>query len=525
MFDLVRHRYFFVTAMLVAFMFFLNLTFPLISDDFCHLLSSGDVDAVVRSYTTWNARLGELLSVFFTGLTGTSFAVVNSLVFAIIIGLVFPLLFAHQGKSKDDSLFIITFFTLLSLSTVFGAVLLWRAGAVNYAWSLALCLIHFVVYRYHYAGVSSWYERSNLFVVGLFCLLSFAAGMSSFDLGAIGCLIHLTILSYRKYTRQTTQVRFVVPILFYLAGFLALYTAPGTSVRAQGVEDYVSLGQLITWLYTFELPTFTSHYLNAVGKSMYKTNYFVALASIACTYFVFKLQSQYRFMPVTAKQWVMGYITVLATLLVLLLSNEMKPSGDAFGATILFANFLVSCIALVFLLRPNNHVQHRSTAIMLVFLHCILIVDVSAYSVGVLPARRAYFTASVLCAFILSIFVQLTWKPKIRAYVFIPLFTLSASIVALETIGLRITEDVLVTKPLSKLTSSDDMLIPQEYKFLKAPQFYDWGTFSTDESDFANSCFAQYQGINSVTQLQPTQHVSLKDYIQYLVTLQKTQPQ
>ncbi|GEA21809.1 hypothetical protein VH1807_contig00019-0039 [Vibrio harveyi] len=422
-------------------------------------------------------------------------------------------------------MFIITFFTLLSLSTVFGAVLLWRAGALNYAWSLALCLVHFVVYRFYYAGINSWYENANLFVVGLFCILSFAAGMSSFDLGAIGCLIHLAILLYRKYTRQTTQVRFVFPIIFYIAGFLALYTAPGTSIRAQGVEDYVSLGQIITWLYTFELTTFTSHYLNTIGKSMYKTNYFIALASIACTYFVFKLQSQYRFMPVTSKQWVMGYITVLATLLALLLSNQVKPSGDAFGATILFANFLVSCTALVFLLSFNNDMQQRSTAIMLVFLHCILIVDVSAYSVGVLPARRAYFTASVLCAFILSIFVQLTWKPRIRAYVFIPLFILSASIVSLETIGLRITEHALVTKPLSKLTSSDDMMISQEYKFLKSPQFYDWGTFSTDESDFANRCFAQYQGINSVTQLQPTQHVPLIDYIQYLITLQKTMPQ
>lgn len=522
MYNLVRSRYLVTTVFLVAFMFCLNLAFPLISDDFCHLLSSGNIEAVIHSYTSWNARTGELLSVFLTGLTGASFAVVNSFVFAIIIGTIFPLLFARQGNTKDDSLFIITFFTLLSLSTVFGAVFLWRAGAMNYAWSLALCLLHFVVYRYHYAGATSWYERANPLVVVLFCLLSFAAGMSSFDLGALGCLIHVTIMFYRKTTHQSSKIRFTVPALFYITGFLALYIAPGTAIRSQGFDDYVSLGQLVTWLYTLELPTFASHYLNALGKSMNQTNYFVTLASITSTYFVFKLQSQHRFMPITSKQWIFGYIGVLVLLLGMLFSNKTRPPGDTFGGAILFANFLISGIALVFLLKTKISIKHHSAAIMLIFLHCILIIDVSSYSVGVIPTRRAYFTACVICALMLSIFAQVMWKPQIRAYVIIPLFFLSISLITFQTIGLRITEYALVTKPVSVLSSQDKMLISQEYKLMKSKRFYDWGTLSPDDNNFANRCFAQYQEIESVTQLQSTQYVSFKDYIQYLIKLQKT---
>ncbi|TOH13226.1 hypothetical protein CGI86_21160, partial [Vibrio parahaemolyticus] len=80
----------------------------------------------------------------------------------------------------------------------------------------------------------------------------------------------------------------------------------------------------------------------------------------------------------------------------------------------------------------------------------------------------------------------------------------------------------LVTKPVSVLSSQDKMLISQEYKLMKSKRFYDWGTLSPDDNNFANRCFAQYQEIESVTQLQSTQYVSFKDYIQYLIKLQKT---
>ncbi|BCN22968.1 DUF6056 family protein [Vibrio alfacsensis] len=519
--NLIRNQYFVTTAFITIFMLFLNLVFPLISDDFCHLLSPGNFDAVIHSYMTWNARVGELLSIFFTGLNGTSFAIVNTLIFAVILSTIFPLLFARQGTTKDDSLFILSFFTLLSLFTTFGAVFLWRAGAMNYAWSLAFCLLHFVVYRYYYAGITGWYERSNLLVVVIFCILSFMAGMSSFDLGALGCLIHLSILTYRKITHQPSKLRFIIPVFFYMLGFFVLYTAPGTSVRSQGFDEYVSLGQLITWLYTLELNTLASHYLDALGKSMNRTNYFIALASIACTYIVFKYQSEHRFMPISFLQWVLGYLGTLSLLTVLLFSNELPPSGEALGATILFSNFIVSVIALAFIIKSNSNVENKSIVSMLIFLHCILIVDVSAYSVGVIPTRRAYFTACVLCALILSTFVNLLWSSKVKKIVFIPLFVWVLFLTSIQTIGLRVTNNALVMEPLSALSNEDDLIIDNDYKMLKSKNFYDWGMLSSEESNFANNCFSQYYGINSTIQYSPTQYVSIIEYIEYLMTLKK----
>ncbi|TOQ84888.1 hypothetical protein CGG86_23670, partial [Vibrio parahaemolyticus] len=89
--------------------------------------------------------------------------------------------------------------------------------------------------------------------------------------------------------------------------------------------------------------------------------------SITSTYFVFKLQSQHRFMPITSKQWIFGYIGVLVLLLGMLFSNKTRPPGDTFGGAILFANFLISGIALVFLLKTKISIKHHSAAIMLIF--------------------------------------------------------------------------------------------------------------------------------------------------------------
>ncbi|MGF1724493.1 DUF6056 family protein [Photobacterium nomapromontoriensis] len=528
MYSSLKNRYILTLALITLFIFFLNVLFPLISDDFCHLdsyLTYGGLDAAIRSYMTWNARTGEILAVLFgTHLIGLPFAIVNTLVFFIIFAMIHPLLFARKGETSRDGLFLIIFFSLLSISTVFGAVFLWRAGAMNYAWSLAFCMMHFTIYRYHYTGITSWYKSTNSFVIALFCLLSFIAGMSSFDLGALGCLIHFGFFVYRKITKkQESSLRFMLPVICFIAGFITLYTAPGTQVRVQSVNDYTSLGQILSWLLNFELPQLAGHYLDTLGRSMYKTNYLVALASIATTYFIITLQKQYHFIPFKRMKLLCGYLVAIIIQLGLLYLNSSKPSGDSLGATILFSNFLFSVIALIYLVKTKVlSVEQRSTALMFVFLYCLLIIDVSAYTVGVLPARRAYLTASVLASLILALFVQLKWKTFIQKCFFIPLFFISASFLTIETWGLSITNEALIIKPISALSVEDDFIIRSEQLLLKAPQFYDWSPLSIDKKNWANHCFVRFYNIKSISQPHEIEEVSITDYLDYLTKIKSS---
>lgn len=526
--NLLKNRYALTLGALTLFAFILNALFPLISDDFCHLgsyVQLGGVEAAIKTYMTWNARVGEIFSVLVgTHLIGLPFAIVNTFVFAIILIMIHPLLFARRGKTNSDALFLIIFFTLLSISTVFGAVFLWRAGAMNYAWSLAFCLMHFTVFRYYYAGISSWYNTTNIIMVVLFSLLSFFAGMSSFDLGALGCIIHIGVFIYRRINTYSESFRFLLPTVSFIAGFIALYTAPGTQIRADGVEGYTSLGQIISWVIAFEFPQLAAHYLDTLGRSMYKTNYVLAIASLATTYFITRLQARYHFIPLKRWHLLSGYFSLLLVLMGLLFINSSKPSGDSLGAIILFNNLILSVVALTYLIKNKTLIsEHYTTAFMIVFFHCLMLIDASAYTVGVIPARRAYLTASVLAALILSMIIQINWSALTKKCVFIPLFVISSAFLSLETWGLYITNEALITKPMARLNATDSLIIQTEHKVLKAPQFYDWSPLSTNKRDWVNRCFVRSNDIKSISQIHETESVSLIEYLDYLVNIKETQ--
>ena len=519
--NLLRNRYTLTLGGLTLFVFILNALFPLISDDFCHLgsyVQRGGIEAAIRTYMTWNARVGEIFSVLIgTHLVGLPFAVVNTFVFAIILFMVHPLLFARKGETSRDGLFLIIFFTLLSISTVFGAVFLWRAGAMNYAWSIAFCLMHFTVFRYYYAGVNSWYNTTNTIMIILFSLLSFLAGMSSFDLGALGCIIHVGIFIYRRINKHSESFRFLLPAISFIAGFIALYTAPSTQIRADSVDDYTSLGQIISWVLALEFPQLAAHYLDTLGRSMYKTNYVLLLASLATTYFITRLQARYHFMPLKRWHILSGYFSLLLVLIGLLFSNSSKPSGDSLGAIILFSNLILSIVALIYLLKNKTLItEHYTTVFMIIFFHCLMLIDASAYTVGVVPARRAYLTASALAALTLSMIIEISWTTLRKKCFFIPIFIISATFLSLETWGLYITNKALITTPRARLNATDDLVIHAEHKLLKAPQFYDWSQLSTNKNHWANRCFVSFNSINKVSQAHETTHVSLFEYIDYL---------
>ncbi len=515
-----------VLAGLTLFVFILNAMFPLVSDDFCELgtyLRHGPVLAATETYSNWNARLGAILSVSLgTHLTGLPFNILNTLVFATILALVHPLLFARRASSSNDGWFLVIFFTLLSLSTVFGAVFLWREGSLMYSWALAFILLHFTVYRYHYAGIKSWYDTASIGVVILYCLLGFIAGMSSFDLGALGCLVHVCFLAYRRMSGYRDDLRFWLPAVCFMIGFLVLYTAPGTQIRASKFESYTSLGQIFSWLLAFELPRFTEHYLNALGRSMYKTNYLVLFASIAAARFIFKFQSRHQFMPFSIRYLLAGYAALLFSLIGLLFVHTTEPGGDALVAPVLFCNFVLSAIVLVYLLKnklPTN--GHYVTLIIVVALHCLMIVDVSEYAVGIIPARRAYLGASVLAALTLSVIIQANWKAVTQRYVFIPLFIMSVSIISIETWGLHITEKVLVTEAMENRVATDSILIEADYKVLKAPQYYDWALLSTDENKWINRCYSGFHGVAGIALKNEVREVNLVRYLNYLISFER----
>ncbi|WP_162674424.1 DUF6056 family protein [Vibrio variabilis] len=268
---------------LTLYFFVLNLFFPLVSDDFGHLMASenvGGLQAAVHSFMTWNARTGELLLLLLGDwLNGVTYSIFNTLIFASIFYFTYQILYVRKPSSTSHSLSILVMLTILMLGSIFGAVFLWRAGALNYALSLSLFLGHFVLVRYYVAGQTTWFDRASVGSVVAISILGFFAGMSSFDMGAVGLVIHAAFISSIIATKREWNWRYVALSVSFIAGFIVLYFAPGTQARA-GQADNVGAGELIGWLFSAQAPDFFAYALLNIGKSMFKTNYVVALASL-----------------------------------------------------------------------------------------------------------------------------------------------------------------------------------------------------------------------------------------------------
>ncbi len=517
----LKSPYFLLFTGISVFIFVLNFLFPIISDDYGHLvrhIQLGGLKAVQMSFEHWNARSGELILLLFGPyLSGTVFNILNSLMFIAMLWLIHLFVFRNQETSYKETSFLFIFFTLISFSTVFGAVFLWRAGAFNYLWAIVFCLLHFLVYRYYYTNKMNWYDNTHWTVVLLFCLFSYIGGMSSFDIGATGSIVHIILFLYHR--KHKCHIRYILPATGFILGFITIYLAPGTAARAHGNSHYIALGEIISWLIHLDINRFALHYLDTVGKSMYKTNYMVAIASIFICVYTLIQQKKYHIIPLKNLQLLMGYLGVIILLVGLLFMGKSKPSGDALGATILLANFLLSLVFLYFLLKtPIKDTHNHNIALLGCILYILLILNVSVFTVGVIPPRRAYLAASLLSSIITALVVSQSWKNGIKKVIFVPLLTISVALLSLETWGLYYANKVLVLQPMQQTQSRQDFILKKPIQRLKASQFYGWSSLATKAE--LNRGFAKYYNLNSVVQPQTTKDLSIKHYIQYLQNLQ-----
>ncbi|WP_353499998.1 DUF6056 family protein [Vibrio sp. CB1-14] len=511
-----------VLLCLTLYFFVLNLVFPLVSDDFSHLMTSeqlGGLQAAANSFMTWNARTGELLLLLLGDwLNGVTYSVFNTLIFASIFYFTYQILYVRKPVSTSEPWSILVMLTILMLGSIFGAVFLWRAGALNYALSLSLFLGHFVLVRYYVADQTTWFERASLGSVVAVSTLAFLAGMSSFDMGAVGVVIHAAFIGFIIATKREWNWRYVALSMSFVTGFLVLYFAPGTQVRA-GHAANVGIGELIGWLFSAQAPDFFAYSLLNIGKSMFKTNYVVALASlvaVSCSFGMLKnaeLQS-YR------SRLGLGYAAIIVVLLALLFV-EGTMAGDALGAVILVANGILSAvIAAILVLKPTRN-AHAQTLLFVSLISVLLFIDISIYVISGSPTRRAYFFATYLSALIVTMLVTTYWSNKKTLLVFAPIFSLGLFYVSLATYGLYKVEQERVILPAQSHSGTEPLII-EDYAILNTPQFYGWDFLAKGESvenSGLNNSVARYLSVPKVELKNELQELGPMEFIDYLSTL------
>lgn len=264
----------------------LNALFPAQSDDLgAHI---GTVKSIKHSYLHWNARLGELLRVWFgSHLASTPyFAFINPLfcvgflylLFGLIFGRV-PRLFhanlsqqhsqtkAQSPKQIDFSDLAILCFMLLvfMLNRGFGAVFFWAAGSLNYLWAYCLILAFCLPYRMLLAksfapqakastksttqtktDTTTPYTKENLKSCAML-ILGILAGLSS-EFSIVLIIFAFAFFAFAFYKGVKLPSWAYFGIVGLAIGFCALYFSPGHAHRAEVVKNlyggYASLSDI-----------------------------------------------------------------------------------------------------------------------------------------------------------------------------------------------------------------------------------------------------------------------------------------
>lgn len=266
----------------------LNALFPAQSDDLgAHI---GTLTNIKDSYLHWNARLGELLRVWFgSHLASTPyFAFINPLFCVAFLYLLFGLIFgrmpylfirnlsqssqtndtAHSKRDFNDLAILCFILLVLMLNRGFGAIFFWAAGSLNYLWAYCLILTFCLPYRMLFAKSlppqakihashtpqattqtkpnfqTTSHTEESLKSWAMLILVILAGLGSEFTIVLI--IVGFFALAFYKEVKLPLWAYFGVVGL--TIGFCALYFSPGHAQRAQIVKNlyggYTSLSDI-----------------------------------------------------------------------------------------------------------------------------------------------------------------------------------------------------------------------------------------------------------------------------------------
>ncbi|WP_372621105.1 DUF6056 family protein [Falsiroseomonas sp.] len=236
-----------------------NLATPLWGDDWCRL-GLPDLAAVLartaEEYRGWTGRIGPLLLTYLALGPGRAVPLpwleaANTLAFLAILVLLMRLVTRATGEAAPARGFAGSFATWLGaglmlwwLPRAIGEAALWKTGAINYAWAVALELL--VLERA--LAWSAMTQRPRLApALALALIAAFAATfLEPLAVLATAALGGLALLAGRRAAPATAALAVLAGA--HLLGLLALLLAPGNFVRAAETAATSPVERIEGWI-------------------------------------------------------------------------------------------------------------------------------------------------------------------------------------------------------------------------------------------------------------------------------------
>lgn len=477
-----------------AFLYFLNAIFPTQSDDMG--TDFGGLAAAVRSYRTWNGRLGELLRVAFGSYLATTvwYAPINAFVGATVIVLLFIGVFARVPKLtlKDSSIFLILIsFILVDNSFCFGSVFYWAAGSFNYLWAWLLIFLWILPYRLYWQRVidKQTQKSENKLIKTIFLfVIGFCVGWST-EFGIVFVFLQMCLIVYRYSIRkEKLPLWYFIGILSLFAGWFMLYTCPGTAARIQASlnsgYEYLALSEIIRMPFNLLIKT-VMHTYNKALRWPYYENY-VLISSFLFVISIFDKPSFKKVFQAFAIILFMGIVLFFLPRLVFLLS--------AFCVALLYA----------YTLRHEN----RNAARMFLIIGCTLFTEFvfigATIQVGI--PRRASFQYTILNFILIAVLMNYFFTifhnlVNIRRLAFVLCLLLTFGLVVFVSI-----ECYSMSLKWWKMEQSiaqqkrngiRDVVVDKTTFIARYWGYGDWGNPVTGAGDWVNESYAKAYGVDT----------------------------
>ena len=229
-----------ITCLVISMlMLALNRLTPYICDDFTYdlnFLTGEPLDSIfeiipsmyAHSFSMNGRLISHGLAQVFMLLSPGVFDVVNTAVFVGTLWLM------HWLSGSESALLLACSFCLLwLLMPVFGQVVLWQVGAVNYFWSLTALLLFIApeLLRFLEGRVLLWRNWHR----AAFCVYGFFFGWYNEIASFVGiCMVPCLILLGLWLNKDKIRLHRLLPVLFAVLGYAVMLSMPAQAANKSG---------------------------------------------------------------------------------------------------------------------------------------------------------------------------------------------------------------------------------------------------------------------------------------------------
>lgn len=487
-----------------AFLCFLNAVFPTQSDDMgCKI---GGLSAAVGSFNDWNGRIGELMRVAFGSYFATTiwWAPFNALFGTLVIFLCFPAVFGRfpTASFKDISvLSVLITLLLVDKQFSFGSFFFWAAGSFNYITAWFMLLLWGLPYRFYWQAVFGGAKQTEqkasnrnsknatLFKTVFVILTGFFAGWAS-EIVIVFILLQCVALFYAYFLRKISlPIWYFCGVLSILAGWLILYTCPGTAGRIRGLlavgADYHSLKEILF--------TSTEFFFRIIYQTYQRESIVVLYKEILVLLSLFLGVTTFLERPSKKMVCISFFLVAFLAVSVFLLPRVL---------------FLPMMISLLFMYaryfrKTNAYVSRLYTIFALILMSLFLFI---AATVQIDLPQRARFQYALINFVLVSIIMSYCFaffaeKIKIQKIAFIcccvvAIFSVAA--VSAECLRMRLKWGAMFTSIESQKKSGSKNIVVDKATFESRWWSYgDWGNPDEKTDTWVNERYAKVFGVET----------------------------